>query len=200
MGALRNAMRGKNWLVIVGLLVVGAIVGAGGIIASVAVNRYTSGDAFCTSCHSMALVASDPHYVHSAHHANAEGVRVTCGACHIPATNWFVETYTHAADGIRDAFAEATHDYGNPAVWAARRVELAHEVRDEMRREDSVTCRSCHEAAVIEPTSEAGQAAHALMREKHLTCIDCHINLIHAPVPPRMSFIRGSGLGGPAVP
>jgi hypothetical protein len=30
-----------------------------------------------------------------------------------------------------------------------------------------------------------------------MTCIDCHFNLIHAPVPPSMSFIRGSGIGEP---
>jgi nitrate/TMAO reductase-like tetraheme cytochrome c subunit len=143
----------------------------------------------------MATLAADPHYSQSPHRANAEGVRPSCGACHIPATNWFSETYAHAIDGIKDIAAEVTHNYGDTALWEARRIELAHAVRENMRHNDSVTCRNCHDAGAIKPTSERGRAAHALLRERRLTCIDCHFNLVHAPVPPSMSFIRGSGLG-----
>jgi len=186
----------KRWLVVSLLVLLGLVVGAGLVIASVAVNRYTSSDAFCASCHTMAMVAEDPHFLNSPHHANAEGVQASCGDCHIPTTNWFVETYAHASSGIRDVVAEFTHDYAsNPAAWEARRVVLAQEVREEMRRQDSVTCLQCHSASAITPTSEQGRAAHALLREGRLTCIDCHFNLVHAPVAPTMSFIRGSGLG-----
>lgn len=191
-------MTGGRWLFIAVLLVAGAVIGAAGVVASVEINRYTSTDAFCASCHTMATLAADPHYVQSPHHANAEGVRASCGDCHIPATSWFAETYAHAVSGIKDVVAEATHNYGDPAVWEARRVELAQAVRDEMRRDDSVTCRHCHEAGAIKPTSEQGRAAHALLSQGRLTCIDCHFNLVHAPVPPSMSFIRASGLGAPA--
>jgi len=104
----------------------------------------------------------------------------------------------HASAATRDIFAEYTHDFGDPKVWAARRIELAHEVRDVMRAQDSVTCRSCHSAKAINPKSERGQAAHALMREGRMTCIDCHFNLVHAPVPPTTAFIRGSGIAGAA--
>ncbi len=188
--------RRRSWLFIAALLAVGIFIGAGAIIASVAVNRYTSTDAFCVSCHTMATLAADPHFIQSPHRANAEGVQASCGDCHIPATNWFAETYAHAASGIRDVFAEFTHDYAsNQAAWEARRVVLAAEVREEMRREDSITCRHCHDARAIKPASEQGRAAHALLREGRLTCIDCHFNLVHAPVAPSMSFIRSSGLG-----
>lgn len=192
-------MKRWNWLFLGVLVVAGMVVGGGVIVASTAINRYTSTDAFCTSCHTMATLADDSHFVQSAHRANAEGVRVTCSDCHIPATSWFAETYAHATDGIRDIIAEETHDYSsNPALWNARRIQLAHEVREEMRADNSVTCRHCHVADAIHPTSERGRAAHALMREEKLTCIDCHFNLVHAPVPPTMAFIRGSGLGQPA--
>ena len=40
-------MRTNRW-VLVALLVIGAVFGAGGIIGSTVVNRYTSTDAFCT--------------------------------------------------------------------------------------------------------------------------------------------------------
>jgi nitrate/TMAO reductase-like tetraheme cytochrome c subunit len=177
-------------------VVAGVVVGAIAIVSSVEGNRYTSTDQFCTSCHAMASLAADQNFIRSAHRSNAAGVAASCGDCHIPATNWFVETYTHAAKGIKDIIAQMTHDFSDAAVWEARRIELAHFVREEMRGQDSVTCRSCHTAAIIRPASERGRAAHALLQEGRMTCIDCHLNLVHAPVPPSLSFIRGSGIGG----
>ena len=185
----------NRWLFILALLVAGGVLGAAAIIISLEVNQATSTDAFCTSCHSMKLVGNDPHFINSAHHANSAGVRPSCGDCHIPKTNWFVETYTHVTSGVRDVIAENTHSYGDPKIWEPRRVELAHEVRDLMRAQDSVTCRSCHDAKAVAPKSERGRAAHALLRESRMTCIDCHFNLVHAPVPPRIEFIRGSAIG-----
>jgi cytochrome c-type protein NapC len=188
-------MRWRRWLAIMVPAAAGAIVGAIAIIGSVEVNRHTSTDAFCTSCHTMAGLATDPKFKQSAHRSNAAGVLPSCGDCHVPATNWFVETYVHAVKGIKDVIAQSTHDYNDAAVWEARRIELAHAVREEMRSQDSVTCRSCHSADTIHPASERGGAAHALLREGRMTCIDCHFNLVHAPVPPSMSFIRSSGIG-----
>jgi nitrate/TMAO reductase-like tetraheme cytochrome c subunit len=184
----------RFWRSIVPALIVGVVAGAAAILVSLEGNRYTSTEAFCTSCHSMTFVANDPHFLQSAHRSNAEGVLPSCGDCHIPRSNWFVETWTHVSSGTRDVIAELTHNYGDPKIWAARRIALAHEVRLDMRTEDSVTCRSCHDAATIHPASEAGKAAHALMRAGHATCIDCHYNLVHAPVPPTMEFIRSSGI------
>lgn len=185
----------RRWLGILALLAAGGVLGAGAILASVEINRSTSTDAFCSSCHSMAHVVADPYFMRSAHRSNAAGVRPSCGDCHIPATNWFTETYAHAVKGLHDVIAEKSNDFSDPAVWEKRRVELAHSVREEMRSQDSVTCRSCHDAQAIRPSSQRGQAAHALLRESKMTCIDCHFNLVHAPVPPRIDFIRGSAIG-----
>jgi len=189
-------MANGRWPVVLGLLAAGAVIGAAGIIVSVEGNRLTSTDAFCRSCHSMQFVANDPRFLASAHHTNAVGVRPSCGDCHIPKTNWFVETWTHVSSGTRDVIADWTHNYSDRKTWDERRIALAHEVRDMMRAQDSVTCRSCHNAAAIRPTSERGRAAHALLHQGRMTCIDCHFNIVHAPVPPTLEFIRGSGLGG----
>lgn len=186
-----------RWLFGSVLAIAGLVIGASLILGSVATNRYTSSDAFCTSCHAMATLATDPHYLQAAHQANGEGVRAGCGDCHIPHTNWLAETYAHAVDGMRDELAELTHNYNDPAIWEPRRIALAEVVREQMRLDDSVTCRNCHNPAAIKPTSEAGKAAHALLGNSRLTCIDCHFNLVHAPVPPSISFIRRSGLGVP---
>jgi cytochrome c-type protein NapC len=183
-----------RWLTILSVFVVGGLAGAGVILASVTADRYTSTDAFCTTCHSMKFVADDPHFIASAHRSSALGVRPSCGDCHIPRSNWFVETWAHVSSGTRDVLATLTHNYSDPKIWAARRIALAHEVRLDMRTENSITCRSCHDAANIHPASEAGRAAHTLMRTGRMTCIDCHYNLVHAPVPPTMDFIRSSGI------
>ena len=123
------------------VLIIGGLLGAGAVIASVAINHDTSTDKFCTSCHSMTFVGNDPHFLQSAHRTNNAGVRPSCGDCHIPRTNWFVETWTHVSSGLRDVIAEKTNDFSDPKVWEKRRVELAHEVRQTMRAQDSVTCR-----------------------------------------------------------
>jgi nitrate/TMAO reductase-like tetraheme cytochrome c subunit len=187
----------KRWLAVFTLIAVGGLLGAGVIVASVEVNRHTSTDAFCTSCHSMGHMVADPFFAKSSHRSNVAGVLPSCGDCHIPKTNWFVETYAHAASGIRDIIAENMNNFTDPTVWEKRRIKLAHSVREQMRRSDSVTCRGCHTPAAIQPASQRGRAAHALLAEGRMTCIDCHFNLVHAPVPASADFLRGSGLRTP---
>jgi trimethylamine-N-oxide reductase (cytochrome c), cytochrome c-type subunit TorY len=173
-------------------LVVGVVVGAAGILISLEVNRATSTDALCTSCHSMAQLASDPLYLSAPHQANSAGVRPTCADCHIPRTNWFVETYTHVRSGIADMIAESTHNLSDPKIWEVRRVELVPLVRAKMHAQDSVTCRSCHDAAAIRPKSEPGRASHALLRQGTATCVDCHSN-IHVRLLPSSPSVSGDG-------
>ena len=188
-------MSGSKWRMSLALLVTGGLAGAAAIIVSTEVNRRTATDAFCISCHSMATLAADPHFTRSAHQSNAAGIRVGCGDCHIPPGNWFSETYTHVSMGMKDVIAEYTHNFDDPVVWEKRKTELAADVRDQMRRNDSVTCRRCHDATAIRPPTQAGRAAHAMLQPGRMTCIDCHFNLAHAPVSPSLNFIHGSGLG-----
>jgi len=187
-------MQWKRWLAIFALIVVGGLLGAGAIFATVEVNRHTSSDAFCTSCHSMGHLAVDSFFTRSAHRSNSAGVVASCSDCHIPRTNLLVETYVHVASGVRDVIAENRNNFSDAATWEKRRIELAHYVRDGTRSSDSITCRGCHSPAVIKPASERGRAAHAMLAEGRATCIDCHFNLVHAPVPPSADFLRGSGL------
>jgi len=189
-------MSSRKWLTPLALLAAGVLVGAAAVIFGAEVNRRTATDAFCTSCHSMAALAVDPHFKQSAHEDNATGVRVGCSDCHIPPGNWFSETYTHVSMGLKDVIAEYTHNFDDPAIWEKRKAELAGEVRDLMRRDDSITCRKCHNTAAIRPATQAGRAAHAMLEQRRMTCIDCHFNLSHAPIAASLNFIRGSAFGG----
>jgi nitrate/TMAO reductase-like tetraheme cytochrome c subunit len=169
------------------VVVITLVIGAGGMLASAAINRYTSTDAFCTSCHTMAMQADDSYFQHSAHRSNNEGVRPSCGDCHIPKTNWFIETYVHVTSGVRDVYVELTTNISDPKVWAEQRAGLEKDAHNEIRAWDSVTCRSCHDASAIKPQSDGGHQAHALLAQGGVTCVDCHTNLVHPAVAPAVS-------------
>jgi nitrate/TMAO reductase-like tetraheme cytochrome c subunit len=173
-------MQFKRW-VLVALLLGSATVGAGAIIASTVIYHHTSTNAFCTSCHSMGFQAEDPYFKRSAHRSNSKGVLASCGDCHIPKTNWFVETYVKATSGARDVFSELTHNFKDPKVWAAHRAKLTEETQAWLRRQDSVTCGGCHDANAINPKSEDGRTSHAMLKQGGVTCVDCHVNLVHPP-------------------
>lgn len=177
------------------VIVVALLVGAGGMVGVDAVNHYTEREAFCTSCHSMSHVVADAAFQQSVHRSNPHGIQVTCSDCHISAEAIIPRAWEHATTGLKDIISEMTHDFSDASAWEDRRVELAHYVREEMRENDSVTCRKCHDGSKVTPESEGGRAAHALLAKQDLTCIDCHMNLVHAPVAPDIEFIRKSGLG-----
>ena len=65
-------MQVKRW-VLVALLLGSATVGAVAIIASDVIYHHTSTNAFCTSCHSMAIQADDAYFKRSAHRSNSKG-------------------------------------------------------------------------------------------------------------------------------
>jgi hypothetical protein len=130
----------------------------------------------------MTPKVTDPHYLQSKHISNSKGVRPSCGDCHIPQANWFVETYTHVSSGIRDVIAEMTTDFKDQKAWDARRAVLAKGVRDHMRAQDNATCKSCHVVASIKPSSPAGQAVHTAL--PLVACVDCHQIWSTSPPPP----------------
>jgi nitrate/TMAO reductase-like tetraheme cytochrome c subunit len=165
-------MKISRWS-LVALLLIAAGIGAGGILFSLAVNHYTSTDAFCTSCHSMTFQAADPVFQKSGHRTNEKGVRPTCAQCHIPTNNWFVETWVHVSSGVQDVLSELTHNFSDPKVWEAHRAGLEQETLADMRARDSITCRGCHDASAIKD--------HASMLQGGVTCVDCHANLVHSP-------------------
>lgn len=155
-------------------------------------DRLTTTDEFCTSCHAMQTYIADSEvYKMSVHQTAASGVRPSCGDCHIP-KGLVVATYTHVVNGVSDLWGEYRFDYEDPKVWESQKARLAHAARLWFRDNDSATCRGCHEEASIKPERKRGQRQHEEARETGMTCIDCHYNLVHEEIAPSQSFLDGA--------
>jgi nitrate/TMAO reductase-like tetraheme cytochrome c subunit len=164
-------------------LVLMLCLGAGAIAAIVGMefNKHTSTDAFCTGCHSMSSLTADAHYQKSAHVSNSAGVRPSCGTCHVPTNNFFLETWVHVTSGIRDVISEATTNFDDTAAWEAKRRKMASGVGEHMRGWGNTTCTTCHQPASIKPASQTGQVIHAsLPANNEMACVSCHRNLVHS--------------------
>ncbi len=135
---------------------------------------------FCVSCHSMSYPAEE---LKKSSHYGALGVNPGCKDCHIPQglANFHLAIATHVVDGARELILEFKNDYSDIKKFDARRPEMAHDARMNLKRWDSVTCRACHKNP--QPPGADARAAHDKMRTQKATCIDCHQNLVHAEVP-----------------
>jgi len=173
--------------------VVGSIAGIIAALAAEEMDRLTTTDEFCTSCHAMQTYIADSEiYKTSSHQTTTSGVRPGCADCHIP-TGLVAATYTHVVNGISDLWGQSRHDYENTEVWNAEKARLAYAARDWFRGNDSVTCRECHKESSIKPQRKRGQRQHAEALETGMTCIDCHYNLVHEEIEPRESFLDNAG-------
>lgn len=130
-------------------------------------------------------VMNDPVYQKSAHRTSGTGIIAGCADCHMPPRGLVAKSWAHVKGGVKDVWAELINDFEKPEVWEDRRTELAYAVRDAMLANDSVNCRTCHDIRKIAVKGERGQRAHARSFANKSTCIQCHFNLVHAPVPPR---------------
>ncbi len=169
---------------------IGGVAGLVAALGAEEMDRLTTTDQFCTSCHAMqAYIADNETYKASAHQTTASGVRPGCADCHIP-KGLVAATYTHVVNGVGDLWGQARHDYENEDVWNAQIARLADSARFWFRANDSATCRTCHEEASIKPQRKRGQRQHAEARKNRTTCIDCHYNLVHKAVEPSEAFLN----------
>lgn len=174
-------------------VLVGAVLGVGAMLINEQVDNYTSTDEFCgTACHTMqSNISSDQVYLESTHRTAASGVLAGCADCHIP-SGIMPATWAHVSSGIRDLVSETANDFSDPSVWIAKRAGLAYRVRDWLYETDSATCRACHRESAIQPPRKRGQRQHQQARDRRITCIECHYNLVHAEVEPRDEFLSRS--------
>lgn len=161
-------------LTVCGLLVVGA----GLLFASQKVMQATNSQEFCESCHKPHTPAT-AEWQGTVHFANAKGVRAECADCHIPHEGFdYLKTKVMALSDVVYHFAGRLD---TPEKYEQNRLRMAQHVWDDMKKNDSATCRSCHkeEAMVAAEQKPFAREMHAQMKAKGETCIDCHKGIVH---------------------
>ena len=167
-------------------LVAGSIGGMLFILFLLKFDHFSSTQEFCTTCHSMTF-ATD-FYEQSAHFNSPSGVRASCGDCHV-SEGVFAATWDHilgTADLLKQIFGP---DYDDPVVNVLTMPESAFTARHWFRKTGSATCARCHELTAIQGTRADTNAIH-LEETEGKGCVDCHINLVHRPVPGEKTFKR----------
>lgn len=160
------------------LVVIGVAIGWATLGGSAAVMHYTSSTEFCLSCHTMETPYKE--YQGSVHFSNAKGIRAECADCHIPSDPVdYLITKVRASKDIYHEFV--TGKIGTPEKYEAHRQELAETVWEQMRANDSATCRSCHDFDAMEPFEQSPESVkmHDYAKANNQTCIDCHKGVAH---------------------
>lgn len=170
----------KKWKWIIGLLFVGVVLGGALAVSSMWVMHKTSETSFCLSCHTMQ--APYEEYQGSAHFMNQKGIRAECHDCHIPQSGMdYLITKIRASKDIYHEFVTGKID--TPEKFEEHRLAMAQTVWDQLKANDSATCRSCHQfdAMDLQKQSADAQKMHALGIKEKQTCIDCHKGVAHFP-------------------
>lgn len=109
--------------------------------------------------------------------------QVRCVECHVlEGFMGSVKAYLHFAS-LTDLFGHFRDlEFERSGEWIPPRAATAYRVRDRMFEYDSITCRPCHDELEPEPKRKRGKKAHKKALDKKLTCIECHLNLVHRQV------------------
>ena len=139
--------------------------------------KATNSPEFCASCHSMDHPRAE--WEGSSHFSNAKGIRAECSDCHVPqdGTHYLKAKLT----ALKDVWYTITNKLPDKKAYEAHRAEMAQRVWDDMKENDSMTCRSCHSLDAMETSaqSELAQQSHNDAKANGQTCIDCHKGIVH---------------------
>jgi len=167
-------------------LVLGGLGGVLFMFFLIEFDHFASSNEFCTGCHSMSY--ADESYRQSVHFNSPSGVRASCGDCHV-SEGVFAATWDHVV-GTKDLLKQLFGpDYDDPVVNLLHLPEAAFHTRDWFRKNDSATCKRCHQLDAIQG-KRANTAAIHQEETDGKSCIECHYNLVHRKVPDRQTFKR----------
>ncbi|MCR9026398.1 NapC/NirT family cytochrome c, partial [Aeromonas caviae] len=176
----------KTWF---WLLLLGALLGVAALGVTVTVLHKTSSTEFCVSCHSMQTPLAE--YQGSVHFQNVKGIRAECADCHIPSEPAaYLWTKIRA---VKDIYHEAIGTLDTPEKYEAHKLRMAQTVWDQLKANDSATCRSCHSYAAMDILAQRpnARAEHPVAIKEGQTCIDCHRGVAH--IMPDMSGLAAAG-------
>lgn len=159
-------------LMLLGVLVGIVIIVMGGR----GVNKATSSDAYCMSCHVHSH--ADDSWKLSSHATNRSGVIVHCSECHLPPKDGDLIHYSwsklkHGAKDIYSFYAKDSADY----EWHLKRTPEA--ARSFVYNE---SCLKCHGNIFPVSLTDKGGEAHLrydMSDDVNKQCISCHIDVGH---------------------
>lgn len=166
----------KSQIAIIAIL--GAIGGWLLFGGTTAILHYTSSTEFCVSCHTMQIPKEE--WQGSRHFSNPQGIRAECSDCHIPPQPIdYLLTKIRATKDIYHEFITGKID--TEEKYEEHRLSMAQMVWDQMKANDSATCRTCHTYDAMEMFDQTRQAMrmHQYGIDNNQTCIDCHKGVAH---------------------
>ena len=176
-----------------GLVLLTFLIGAVMLTAGAAGLAWTNTESFCIGCHEM----KDNVYAEfkgTIHDVNRSGVRAICSNCHVPHEPWpLIKRKMRASLELWGHFRGVID---TKEKFEKRRYELATRVWTRMKETDSLECRNCHHDNAFDPDkqSDRAKARHSTMKEKGLTCIDCHFGIAHhepdGPGPQELKVVK----------
>ncbi len=133
---------------------------------------------FCVSCHEMGDYVYT-EYEGTIHDVNRSGVGAVCSDCHVP-KDW-THKIIRKIKASREVWGKLTGTISTPEKFDAKRLHLAMNEWERMKKTDSIECRNCHDFQSMMPEFQKPRA-----RQQHLnamktgqTCIDCHKGIAH---------------------
>ena len=134
---------------------------------------------FCVSCHEMRDTVYQ-EYKKTVHYSNRTGVRAICSDCHVP-KDWTAKLVRK----IQATFKEVPHNVlgsiDTPEKFEAKRLDLAKQEWDRLKKNDSLECHNCHGFQSMSKEAQTSTAwrRHQAAQKKGETCIDCHKGIAH---------------------
>ncbi|MGO1617412.1 MAG: NapC/NirT family cytochrome c [Oceanisphaera sp.] len=168
------------------IILIGVVIGWLTLGGTQAVLHATSTQEFCVSCHTMDTPLKE--YQGSVHFSNAKGIRAECADCHIPTHTTFDYLWAkvRASKDVYHQFVTGKID--TDEKYELHRLAMAESVWEQLRANDSATCRACHTYDAMELYDQASGARnmHISAQKEGQTCIDCHKGVAH--IAPQMEL------------
>ena len=169
------AVKRKNKLLILLILVGGIMLGWATAIVFSKVMISTSTNDYCQKCHIH--TEADASWKLSTHVNNPSGTTTHCVECHLPPKNTFAHFREKAKSGISHLWSYYTKDSAS-FDWEAK-----SQLENAVKIVFNESCKACHTNLLPIRLSDDGIIAHLYYMENekklNLQCISCHLDVGH---------------------
>jgi cytochrome c-type protein NapC len=173
-GRMKTYIRGLSLVGALGLFVAGILFWGG----FNTVMEWTNREEFCISCHEMKENVF-VEYRNTVHYSNRSGVRATCPDCHVP-KDWGPKMI-RKIQASNEVLHKILGTIDTPEKFNAKRLQLAQNEWNRMKKTDSRECRNCHNFEYFDYGIQGRRSAnmHQTGLNEGKTCIDCHKGIAH---------------------